>query len=112
MLFLRRIALLGVSFFMLSGGGLGCPAQQPANSKTDKQAQAIEKEQPKPGEMKVLAEGYHSAIINSFVAVVRDAEAYAALVKLDGNLRKLDEDFFKSNAVIAAFLGERKTGGY
>jgi hypothetical protein len=112
MLFLKRIALLSVSFFMLSGGGLGCRAQQPANSKTDKQAQAIEKEQPKPGEMKVLAEGYHSAITNSFVAVVRDAETYAALVKLDGNLPKLDEDFFKSNAVIAAFLGERKTGGY
>ena len=111
MLFLKRIVLLVVSFVMLSGGALGCRAQ-PANSKTDKPAPAMEKEQAKPGEVKVLAEGYHSAITNSFVAVVRDAATYAALVKLDGSLPKLDEEFFKSNAVIAAFLGTRSTGGY
>jgi hypothetical protein len=91
---------------------LGCHAQQPATSKTDKPAPGIEKEQAKQGELKVLADGYHSAITKSFVAVVRDASTYAALVKLDGNLPKLDEEFFKSNAVIAAFLGERNTGGY
>jgi len=112
MLCLRRIALLTASFFMLSGGALGCHAQQPAKSQTDKPAPAMEKDQPKPGELKVLAEGSQSAITNSFVAVVRDAETYAALVKLDGNLPKLDEEFFQSNAVIAAFLGERNTGGY
>lgn len=112
MLCLRRIALLTASFFMLSGGALGCHAQQPAKSQTDKPAPAIEKQQPKPGELKVLAEGSQSAITNSFVAVVREAETYAALVKLDGNLPKLDEEFFQSNAVIAAFLGERNTGGY
>lgn len=112
MLFLKRIALLTASFFMLSGGALGCHVQQPANSQTDKPAPTIEKQQPKPGELKVLAEGSQSAITNPFVAVVRDAETYAALVKLDGNLPKLDEEFFQSNAVIAAFLGERNTGGY
>lgn len=112
MLFLRRIALLTASFLMLSGGALGCHAQQPAKSKTGKPAPAIEKEQPKPGELKVLAEGSQSAITNSFVAVVRDAETYAALVKLDGNLAKLDEEFFKTRVVVAAFLGARNTGGY
>ena len=112
MLFLKRFVLLAVFSFALSGGALGCHAQQPANLLTDKPAPAMQKEQPKPGELKVLAEGYHSAITNSFVAVVRDISTYAALVKLDGNLPRLDEEFFKSNAVIAAFLGERNTGGY
>jgi len=64
------------------------------------------------GEPKVLAEGFHSLIEHPFVGVFRDAETYLALTKLDGNLPKLDEEFFKSNVVIAAFLGTRNTGGY
>lgn len=65
-----------------------------------------------PDEIKVLAEGFHSKITKPFVAVVRDEETYAALVKLDENLPKLDADFFKESVAVAAFLGERNTGGY
>jgi len=65
-----------------------------------------------PSEPKVLAEGFHSSITRPFVGVVRDVETYEALVKLDGNLPRLDEEFFKTNIVVAAFLGERNTGGY
>jgi hypothetical protein len=64
------------------------------------------------GDIKVLAEGFHSKITKPFVAVVRDTETYAALAKLDENLPRLDADFFKENVAIAAFLGERNTGGY
>jgi PrcB C-terminal len=65
-----------------------------------------------PSGIKVLAEGYHSKITKPFVAVVRDEETYVALIRLDENLPKLDGDFFKERAVLAAFLGERNTGGY
>jgi hypothetical protein len=65
-----------------------------------------------PGDIKVLAEGFHSKITKPFIAVVRDAETYAALIALDENLPKLDADFFKENVAVAAFLGERNTGGY
>jgi hypothetical protein len=65
-----------------------------------------------PDDIKVLAEGFHSKITKPFVAVVRDAETYAALLKLDDNLPKLDADFFKESVAVAAFLGERNTGGY
>jgi hypothetical protein len=112
MLFLRRIALVTLASFMFSGGALGCRGRQVVNSQPDTPAPVDEKEQTKQGELKVLAEGSHSAITNPFVAVVRDAHTYAALVKLDGNLPKLDADFFETNAVVAAFLGERNTGGY
>ena len=66
----------------------------------------------KQGELKVLAEGFQSAIKNPFVALVRDADTYAVLRKLDGNLPGLDDEFFKTKVVVAAFLGERNTGGY
>ena len=73
---------------------------------------ATQNKEMKPYELKVLAEGFHSSINHPFVAVARDADPYAALRNLAGNLPKLDSDFFKSNVVVAAFLGERNTGGY
>lgn len=64
------------------------------------------------GEVKTLAEGSVSPITAPFVAVVRDGETYATLRNLAANLPALNEDFFRANVVIAAFLGERNTGGY
>src|ERR1043166_5164795 len=64
------------------------------------------------GDLKVLAEGSVSPISTSFVGVFRDAETYAALRAQATNLPDLKADFFKSNLLIAAFLGERNTGGY
>ena len=69
-------------------------------------------EDQKSGDLKVLAEGFHYANTNPFVAVVRDKETYDALRQHDASLPKVDAEFFKSNIVIAAFLGERNTGGY
>lgn len=110
MLFLRRIALVTLSSFFISGGALGCRATQDANLVGP--APVIEKGQPNQSELKVLAEGSQSAIKDPFVALVRDADTYAALTKLDGNLPKLDDEFFKTRILVTAFLGERNTGGY
>ena len=65
-----------------------------------------------PGGIKVLAEGYQSKITKPFVAVVRDLATYDSLRKRDDSLPRLDAEFFKANVVLAAFLGERNTGGY
>lgn len=64
------------------------------------------------GDLKVLAEGSVSPITEPFVAVVRDSVTYAALRAHAANLPALSEDFFQSNTIIAAFLGERNTTGY
>ncbi|MGI9104820.1 MAG: protease complex subunit PrcB family protein [Pyrinomonadaceae bacterium] len=64
------------------------------------------------GEIKELAAGGHSAVFESFVAVARDAETYAALRRMHEALPEHGADFFKSNAVVAAFLGQRRSGGY
>jgi hypothetical protein len=63
------------------------------------------------GDLKIIAQGFHSSITDPFVAVVRDEATYAELAKLDPNLPKLSVDL-KTNMVIAAFLGERRTGAY
>jgi hypothetical protein len=64
------------------------------------------------GEIKELAAGGHSSVEESFVAVARDAQTYASLRRSYQSLPELDANFFKSNAVVAAFLGQRSSGGY
>jgi hypothetical protein len=63
-------------------------------------------------EIKELAAGSHGAIRESFIFVARDAQTYASLRELNDKLPELGADFFKSNAVVAAFLGQRRSGGY
>jgi len=111
---LKLILVAMLSAFLLNGGGgSGCRAKQNSNSQTQKPVQGpTEKQTSSSGELKVLSEGFHSSINEPFIAVIRDAEPYAALTKLDANLPNLDSSFFDSNALIAAFLGERNTGGY
>lgn len=63
-------------------------------------------------DIKVLSSGGHIPVSESFIAVARDAETYAELRKLDGRLPELSADSFNKSAVVAAFLGERNTGGF
>lgn len=63
-------------------------------------------------ELKVLAEGAHSPIADALIVVARDAKTYQALRSLIGALPEMKEEDFASQAVVAAFLGQRMTGGY
>jgi hypothetical protein len=63
-------------------------------------------------DLKILVQGIQSRILHPFVAVIRDAQTYAELKKAEPHLPKLDEEFFESSVAVAAFLGERNTGGY
>lgn len=110
----RALASLTVSVLILSAGtASACRATQNFSSQADNPVTpVVEKEKPSSGDLKVLAEGSHSSIAHPFVAVVRDAETYSALRKLEANLPNLDAESFKSDLVVAAFLGERNTGGY
>lgn len=63
-------------------------------------------------ESKVIETGAHSRVNEAFVAVARDAETYAAIRRLHESLPELGAEFFRANAVAAAFLGRRNTGGY
>ena len=110
--------LLGVS----STGAAGCdskrdesaPSRQPTNRQvpTPSPTPAASGGTVAEGEIKVLAQGSYSRVEEWFVAVARDAETYAALRKLTDGLPELQADFFRANAVAAAFLGTRNTGGF
>ncbi|HEX8130177.1 MAG TPA: protease complex subunit PrcB family protein, partial [Pyrinomonadaceae bacterium] len=64
------------------------------------------------GEIKALAAGSYSSVREAFVGVARDAQTYTHLRQLHDKLPELGADFFKTNAVVAAFLGQRRSGGY
>lgn len=105
---LKAITILTLSSFAI--GFSGAPTCREHQKKTDKTVVVTQKGS--PSDLKTLAEGFHSSVTHPFVAVVRDSQTYDALLKLDANLPKLDSDFFQSRVVVAAFLGERNTGGY
>lgn len=90
------------------------PAQnnkQTKNSSVTPGASPVERENVK-GEIKILGQGAHNLVRESFVAVARDAKTYQELRRLDDNLPILGEDAFQGMAVVAAFLGQRRTGGF
>ena len=64
------------------------------------------------GEIRELAAGSHSTIFESFVLIARDSKTYEALRATNTGLPELSAEFFETNAVVAAFLGQRRTGGY
>ncbi|MDX6269241.1 MAG: hypothetical protein QOD28_464, partial [Acidobacteriota bacterium] len=64
------------------------------------------------GEIKELAAGGYSSVRDAFVFVARDAQTYATLRQWHEQLPPLGADFFKANAVVAAYLGQRSSGGY
>ncbi|HYY42147.1 MAG TPA: protease complex subunit PrcB family protein, partial [Pyrinomonadaceae bacterium] len=96
-------------------GGGGGSAQQPKQTKPDKPTptpRAEEMPMPTNSELKELAAGGYSSVHDSFVLVARDADTYAALRELVKDLPDEPPAFFKANAVVAAFLGQRRSGGY
>lgn len=104
--------------FVLNGAG-SCDGKRRAgvqqNSNQAGNANVPVSREPEAGaeknDLKPLAQGQHSSVSNPFIFVARDAQSYEELRKLI-KLPDLAQDFFQSNLVVAAFLGERRTGGY
>lgn len=117
-----KAAMLAMLLSFSLNGAASCDAQKRGNAGNSNQVVkpgAGDNSQPgKPqkeagaGDLKMLAQGQRSSVSNAFIAVARDAETYGALRKLVPALPEQDENFFKSNLVVAAFLGERSSGGY
>lgn len=114
---MQSLIIATIFSLLFSGGAGGCRTSKNANSPNPSQhspeqnANTGEKQTQPSGDLKIIAQGFHSSITDPFIAVIRDETTYAELQKLDSNLPKLSVDL-KTNTVIAAFLGERNTGGY
>jgi hypothetical protein len=106
--------------FVLNGAG-SCDGKRSAGAQNSNQSGNADvpvsrpSEQPEAGgeknDLKPLAQGQHSFVSNPFIFVARDAQTYEELRRLI-KLPDVEQDFFTSNLVVAAFLGERRTGGY
>jgi len=114
---MQTLIIATILSLLLSGGAGGCrtknlnvPPRQ-SQSSSGQKASPVESENQNSGNLKVIAQGFHSTITEPFVAVIRDKDTYAELMKLDPKLPNGDIDF-KTNVVVAAFLGQRNTGGY
>src|SRR6266446_1140528 len=68
----KTIALLMLSMLALSSAASGCHAKQSAGLPIQ-----TPKSETTTKALKVLAEGFHSAITHPFVAVIREAETYS-----------------------------------
>lgn len=116
------LLLIVMSLAANGAGAAGCGAKSnnaAKNSKPQNNSNASqtptpqrEEESVKGNEVKILAQGTNSKVQDAFIAVARDVETYAALRELVGNLPDERADFFEKNAVVAAFLGQRRTGGF
>lgn len=120
---MMRMQLLAV-LFLFGVNGLGAAscekknntATQTTKSGSEQTKQAAVNQNGGARQMNTDIEtlsGGSFSIANSFLTIARDAETYAALRALSKNgLPELNADYFNSHAVIAAFLGQRRTGGY
>jgi len=114
------LLMMLLSFAVVSA--VECNRQQPktANQQQSNRTEpgslsnqgAKEKPVTMDGEVKQLAAGAHCTVFESFVFVARDEQTYQALNGLQLKLPAQSADFFQSHAVIAAFLGQRRTGGF
>ena len=63
--------------------------------------------------LKVLAEGSNSDVEKPFLAVARDVTVYNTLrAAVAPNLENHSADYFETHAIIFAYLGQRRSGGY
>lgn len=82
------------------------PTPMPAPAREDKVETNVS------SEIKELAAGGYGSVKEPFIFVARDAATYASLRELNDKLPDVGADFFKTNAVVAAFLGQQPSGGF
>ncbi len=121
---MKAITMMALLSLALNGvGAAGCESKQSNSTQSVNQAKNTNSPSATPEqvrgadqvaseELKVIAEGSQSNVGDAFIAVARDAETYAALSELSGQLPEVSADSFKRHVVVAAFLGRRNTGGY
>ena len=115
--YFKFLQILILSLTMLSCANAQTPKKEvkPANKPMNEKIEACEPTpltDAKTAEMKTLAEGAMSQIETPFVFVARDAKTFELLKTSVDGLPAASEIDFTKTAVVAAFAGEKNTGGY
>jgi hypothetical protein len=109
MLSVKIIAAIVLATSLISGSPSACRSNGISQgNKTVRQTN----DKNSTGDVKTIVEGFQCSVTMPFVGVIRDPETYAVVRKQAANIPEIASEFFKSNVVIAAFLGTRNTGGY
>ena len=113
------VALLSLMINGASAAGCGTGSTEPQRQARQDNRAGNKNATPTPAksegmssDIKILTQGAYNSVSESFVAVARDVETYQELRRLDDNLPILDAEDFNQTAVVAAFLGQRRSGGF
>ncbi|HEY0006491.1 MAG TPA: protease complex subunit PrcB family protein [Pyrinomonadaceae bacterium] len=118
MLTIRLSFAIACSLLLMNATGAASCDSRRAVKQTNQTSAPVEAEPQRAGQgtvndkLKVLTRSTYGKVQDAFVAVAHDAETYRELRELAGALPELDADFFRQNLLVAAFLGQRRTGGY
>lgn len=63
-------------------------------------------------QVKTLKEGAYASVKDAFIAVARDQTTYQLLRSTIKEIPEVETNFFEKQALIAVFLGSRRSGGY
>jgi hypothetical protein len=117
----KLILILSLAVFFCIGAQSDCDKKKilkNTNTKTENKSMNNDEmpletplDQPN-SEIKKLAEGINAKIDTPFVFIVRTKETYAQMQSMVENLPAVAEIDFSRSAVVAAFAGEKNTGGY
>jgi hypothetical protein len=116
---IKNLVLIILSLILLSSGALAQSTKKKSTkNKKVVATKPVVKPSPKPSmdstitEYKALLEGQFSKVETPFVFIARDAETYALMRNMVEGLPASSTVDFSKNVVIAAFAGERNTGGW
>jgi hypothetical protein len=116
---LKNLLLIILSFVLFTACADAQTRNKTANKKTQNKTNKVVPKPPvekspneMPNEYKVLVEGQHSKVDVPFLVVARDAETFALIRTLVDNLPASSTVDFSKTAVVAAFAGDRNTGGW
>lgn len=107
----KLLPLVALTALVISPtGSAACHARQPEAQQPNRPAGQAQ--QSTSMEITTLKQGAYSDVPDPLLLVVRDRETYLVARREIKDLPEVAEDFFRGQALVAAFLGTRNTGGY
>ena len=113
---MKRLKLVAAALVAVIGITSGVTAQKSISleelRRMNKKKAAEKKRNQSMKKPEIIAEGAYSGVSEPFILIARDKETFAAIKDLIDDFDYSNEIDFTKQAVVAAFSGEKTTGGY